>query len=244
MPRWSASLRWRPKKPGASQPMPGERCGGLVQMPGQNSTAWHTTCRINCATCRAHRTPDTPASQRQRARRATRLVSLHDPDARSIRKGRLGKPVEFGYKAQVVDNDDGVVLDHNVEIGQSPRCTHARAGDQARDRTDEGRAKAVTADRGYGEHSVSEAIAGLGVSMVALPFKGKPTAVRREVESESEFQDLVRWRTGSEGRISCLKRDFGWSRTRMDGIEGARTWCGHGVFNHNLVKIAQLLDAS
>jgi IS5 family transposase len=30
---------------------------------------------------------------------ATRLVSLHDPDARPIRKGRLGKPVEFGYNA-------------------------------------------------------------------------------------------------------------------------------------------------
>ena len=32
---------------------------------------------------------------------ATRLVSLHDPDARPIRKGRIGKPAEFGYKAQV-----------------------------------------------------------------------------------------------------------------------------------------------
>ena len=31
---------------------------------------------------------------------ATRLVSLHDPDARPIVKGRLGKPVEFGYKAR------------------------------------------------------------------------------------------------------------------------------------------------
>jgi IS5 family transposase len=47
-------------------------------------------------------------------------------------------------------------------------------------------------------------------------------------------------RTGSEGRISCLKRDFGWNRTRIDGLDGARTWCGHGVFNHNLVKIAAL----
>ncbi len=46
---------------------------------------------------------------------ATRSVSLHDPDARPIRKGRLGKPVEFGYKAQVVVNEDGVVIDHNVE---------------------------------------------------------------------------------------------------------------------------------
>jgi transposase, IS5 family len=30
---------------------------------------------------------------------ATRLVSLHDPDARPIRKGRIDRPVEFGYKA-------------------------------------------------------------------------------------------------------------------------------------------------
>jgi transposase, IS5 family len=48
---------------------------------------------------------------------ATRLVSLHDPDARPIVKGRLGKPVEFGSKAQVTDNPDGVVLDYLVEVG-------------------------------------------------------------------------------------------------------------------------------
>ena len=30
---------------------------------------------------------------------ATRLAVLHDPDARPIRKGRIDKPVEFGYKA-------------------------------------------------------------------------------------------------------------------------------------------------
>ena len=48
---------------------------------------------------------------------ATRRVSLHEPDARPIAKGRLGKPVEFGYKAQVTDNDDGVILDYAVEQG-------------------------------------------------------------------------------------------------------------------------------
>ena len=42
---------------------------------------------------------------------ATRLVSLHDPDARPIRKGRIDKPVEFGYKARVTDNDE---LEHQL----------------------------------------------------------------------------------------------------------------------------------
>ena len=81
----------------------------------------------------------------------------------------------------------------------------------------------------------------LGVKMVALPVKGKPTAARREIQKRRSFQRLVKWRTGCEGRISCLKRDFGWNRSLIDGIEGARIWCGHGVFNHNLVKIAGLL---
>jgi len=172
---------------------------------------------------------------------ATRLVSLHDPDARPIQKGRLGKPVEFGYKAQVLDNEDGIVLDHNLEIGNPPDAPMLEpAVERVIGRT--GRPPdAVTADRGYGEHAVRDAISALGVRDVVLPTKGKPTAARRVVESEPGFQDLVRSRTGSEGRISCLKRDFGWGRSRINGIEGARTWCGHGVFNHNLVKIAALI---
>lgn len=46
---------------------------------------------------------------------ATSRVSLPDPDARPIAKGRLGKPVEFGSKpAQVGDNDDDIVLDRDI----------------------------------------------------------------------------------------------------------------------------------
>jgi transposase, IS5 family len=88
---------------------------------------------------------------------------------------------------------------------------------------------------------VEDALVERGVRTVALPRKGRPSVARREVEQQRSFRRLVKWRTGSEGRISCLKRDFGWARTRMDGLEGARTWCGHGVFNHNLVKIAALM---
>jgi transposase, IS5 family len=37
-----------------------------------------------------------------------------------------------------------------------------------------------------------------------------------------------------------MKRSYGWNRTEFTGINGARTWCGHGVFAHNLVKIGTL----
>lgn len=52
---------------------------------------------------------------------------------------------------------------------------------------------------------------------------------------------LVKWRTGCEARISCLKRDFGWRRTLLDGIDGAQTWCAWGVLAHNSVKISTLI---
>jgi len=171
---------------------------------------------------------------------SSRLVSLHDVDARPIRKGRLGKPVEFGYKAQIVDNADGVILDHNVEIGNPPDAPQlAPAIQRITDRT--GRTpRAVTADRGYGQASVERDLHDLGVRSVAIPRTSKPTAARREFEHRRAFREKVKWRTGSEGRINHIKRSYGCNRTELTGINGVRTWCGHGVFAHNLVKIGTL----
>jgi IS5 family transposase len=101
---------------------------------------------------------------------------------------------------------------------------------------------AVTADRGYGEATVDEALADLGVTTVVIPRKGKPSAARREVEHARGFRRLVKWRTGSEGRISYLKRRYGLDRTLFDGLTVARTWCGLGVLAHNSVKIAALVQ--
>ncbi len=100
--------------------------------------------------------------------------------------------------------------------------------------------RAVTADRGYGQASVEHDLHDLGVRSVAIPRASKPTALRREFEHRRAFREKVKWRTGSEGRINHIKRSYGWNRTELTGINGARTWCGHGVFAHNLVKIGSL----
>lgn len=174
---------------------------------------------------------------------STRIVSLHDTDARPIAKGRLGKPVEFGYKAQVVDNADGIVLDHHVEIGNPPDAPMlVPAIARIKERFAKA-PRAVTADRGYGEAAVDAGIGALGVAKVAIPRKGRPGLAREKVQRAKGFVKLVKWRTGSEARISCLKRDYGWSRSRIDGLAGAQTWCGWGVLAHNATKISALIDA-
>jgi transposase, IS5 family len=171
---------------------------------------------------------------------ATRLVSLHDPDARPIRKGRIDRPVEFGYKAQVTDNDDGIILDYNVEYGAAPDGPQlAPAVERVRRRA--GRVpRAVTADRGYGQAAVERDLHELGVCTVAIPRQATTSAARKKLEHSRGFHKLVKWRTGSEGRISYLKRGYGWDRTRLDTRHGAAIWCGHGVFAHNLIKIGAM----
>jgi IS5 family transposase len=171
---------------------------------------------------------------------ATRRVSLHDPHARPIRKGRLGKPVEFGYKAQVADNDDGVVLDHDVALGNPPDAPRlAPAVERIKRRT--GKApRTVTADRGYSGTAVEDDLNDLGVRNVVIPRTGKPGKARQEHERRRSFRRDVKWRTGCEGRVSSLKRNYGWERTRIDTLDGARTWAGYGVLAHNLVKISNL----
>jgi transposase, IS5 family len=146
----------------------------------------------------------------------------------------------FGYKAQVLDNDDGIVLDYAVECGAAPDGPQlAPAVERVRGRT--GRVPgAVTADRGYGQAAVERDLRALGVRTVAIPRQATTSAVRKATEHSRSFRRLVKWRTGSEGRISHLKHAYCWDRTRLDGKAGAAIWCGQGVFAHNLVKIGAL----
>jgi transposase, IS5 family len=200
---------------------------------------------INALTTLIRRTEHVVAQTRSRLagvmpESASRVVSLHDVEARPIRKGRLGKPVEFGYKAQLVDNADGVILDHNVESGNPPDAPQLTPAIERITRRAGRVPRAVTADRGYGEAAVEHDLHDLGVRSVVIPRKSKPTTARREVEHRRAFRDKVKWRTGCEGRINHIKRSYGWNRTEFTGIHGARTWCGHGVFAHNLVKIGAL----
>jgi len=224
----AASLRGQ----GVHDPTAGRRRGRLARAVDDLSELIDATRRIAAQTRQrlAGQTPDG----------AKRRVSLHDPDARPIAKGRLGKPVEFGHKAQLADNDHGVVLDYTVEQGNPADAAQLAPAVQRITRRTGRPPRAVTADRGYGEQKVDDSLHDLGVRTVVIPRKGKPGKARQAAEHRRAFRRTVKWRTGIEGRISTLKRGYGWDRTRIDGTDGARIWTGHGVLVHNLVKISAL----
>jgi transposase, IS5 family len=49
-----------------------------------------------------------------------RVVSLADPDARPIRKGKPRSPTEFGYTLLVAEDERGFVADHQLQQGNPP----------------------------------------------------------------------------------------------------------------------------
>ena len=140
----------------------------------------------------------------------------------------------------MLDNDDGIVVDYTVECGAAPDGPQlVPAITRVARRT--GRVPpTVTADRGYGQAAVEKDLHAAGVRTVAIPRQATTSAARKAIEHGRGFRKLVKWRTGCEGRISYLKRGYGWDRTRLDGRHEAAIWCGHGVFTHNLAKITAL----
>ena len=40
--------------------------------------------------------------------------------------------------------------------------------------------------------------------------------------------------------ISALKRSWGWSKSLMESLDGAKVWCGYGIFANNSQKISGL----
>jgi transposase, IS5 family len=173
-----------------------------------------------------------------------RLISLFDADARPIKKGNLRRPTEFGYKVSVTDEDLGFVTDYEVTSG-NPADTTVLVPAIERHAKRVGRVpKEVATDRGMARPTNEKALLKLGVERCSLPKTGSKTAAEREKERSRWFRRLQRFRAGGEGRISLLKRKYGWRRSRLRGLDGVKTWVGWGAIAHNLAKYGQMQAAA
>jgi IS5 family transposase len=166
-----------------------------------------------------------------------RLVSLADPDARPIRKGKLGKPNEFGFVAQLCEltpntkpGARGLILPPASAPGNPGENTLLpdTAAELERLRFSP---REVALDGGFGHHQSAEQLAPLEPERIFI-------SGRQEPGSERTKRRLRRYRTGTEGRISHLKRRYGLGRSRLKGHTGQRIWTGWAILTYNLDTLA------
>jgi transposase, IS5 family len=164
-----------------------------------------------------------------------RLVSLADPHARPIRKGKLGKPTEFGYVVQLAEVTEhtrrgarGLILPASSQIGARNESELLGATVAEIDRL-ERRPRELAFDGGFEPPVTNRIVDGRAAVFIAG---------RQQPDSRRSRRRLARYRVGCEGRISHLKRRYGLARSRLKGHDGTRTWVGWGVLAYNLDTLA------
>jgi len=172
---------------------------------------------------------------------ADRLVSLDDPEARPIVKGKLGKRVEFGYKLQIQEIEGGIVSGYQLHKGNPCDKTLVDDALQQHRKIFKQPPREITLDRGYYDGANEQKAYKEGVKNVCIPKIGRKSKERTQFENSPTFKRLKRWRAGIEGRISCLKRRFGLNRSMLRGYRRTQTWTGLGIFAHNLRQAAKLM---
>jgi transposase, IS5 family len=161
-----------------------------------------------------------------------KVVSLFEPHTEIIRKGKLAKPTEFGRRVKIQEAEAQFITDYEVcEQGQPERALWEPALDRHIALFDHPPHLAV-ADGGFASRSNEHAAQARGVRHVVLPRQSRE-------ERSRTARAALRWRTGSEGRISALKRRHGLRRCRYRGPSGMQRWVGLGVIANNLLVLAR-----
>ena len=160
-----------------------------------------------------------------------RLISLWDPDARPIRKGKLGKPTEFGYVDQLCEitantkrGARGFILPPTSKIGNPAENT--LLPDTAQELKNLGiTLTEIMLDGGFMPTPSNTALEDLADT---IHITG-----RQESGSRRTRRRRQRYRTGAEGRISHLKRGYGLDRSRLKGDTGHQIWAGWAALSYN-----------
>jgi transposase, IS5 family len=161
-----------------------------------------------------------------------RIISLFDPDARPIRKGKLGKPNEFGYASQLAEVTEntkpgarGLILPASTTLGNPAENTLLPGTAQELQRLGISPHE-VALDGGFIPSQTTSALERLSPKQVFI-------AGRQEPPSKRTTRRLRRYRTGAEGRISHLKRRYGLDRSRLKGDEGRQIWTEWAILSYN-----------
>jgi transposase, IS5 family len=166
-----------------------------------------------------------------------RIVSLADPDARPIRKGKIGKTTEFGYVSQLAEVTEhtkpgarGLILPAAHQVGNPSENT--LLPDTVAELVRLGiKPWEIAVDGGFQATPTNAAVAELGAKTVFI-------AGHQEPASRHTKRRLARYRTGAEGRVSHLKRRYGLDRSRLKGDEGEQIWTEWVILAYNSDTLA------
>ncbi len=171
-----------------------------------------------------------------------KILSLFEPSTEVIRKGKAGKPNEFGKMVKLQEAENQIVTDFEV-YPQRPSDSDLLIPSIESHQQKLGCAPHLVAADAEFYSASNEAVAKQkGVKKVCVPNRSTKSAERRREQKKRWFRNGQKWRTGCEGRISAIKRRHGLNRSRYKGEAGMKRWVGLGVIADNLINIGRFMN--
>jgi IS5 family transposase len=171
-----------------------------------------------------------------------KILSLFEPSTEVIRKGKAGKPNEFGKMVKLQEAENQIVTDYEV-YARRPNDSDLLIPAIETHQAKLGRTPyLVAADAGFYSAKNEVAAKAKGVKRVCIPNRSTKSVERRREQKKRWFRNGQKWRTGCEGRISVVKRRHGLTRCRYRGEAGMQRWVGLGVIADNLVNIGRAIQ--
>jgi len=167
-----------------------------------------------------------------------KIISIFEPHSYVIRKGKKSKPNEFGQVVKIQEADGKIITDFESYPSQVVDSDLFMPAVEKHIETFNRPPYLAAADRGFYSAENEESASKFGVKRVCLPKKGKKSKERKKIEKSRWFKAGQRFRAGSEGKISVLKRGFGLHRCLNKGQDGFNRWVGWAVIASNLKTIA------
>ena len=172
---------------------------------------------------------------------AGKIVSLFEPSTEVIRKGKAGKPTEFGKMVKLQEVENQIVIAYEVYTQRPSDSDVLIAAIETHQATLGCTPRLVAADAGFYSAKNETAAKAMGVKRVCIPNRSTKSLERKREQKKRWFRNGQKWRTGCEGRISVVKRRHGLNRSRYKGDAGMQRWVGLGVIADNLVNISRAI---
>jgi IS5 family transposase len=171
-----------------------------------------------------------------------KILSVFEPSTEVIRKGKAGKPNEFGNMIKLQEAENQIIVDYEV-YARRPNDRDLLIPAIAVHQAKLGRVpRLVATDAGFYSARNEAAATAMGVKRVCIPNRSSRSPQRRREQKKRWFRNGQKWRTGCEGRISVVKRRNGLNRCRYKGHIGMQRWVALGVISDNLVNIGRAMS--
>ncbi len=171
-----------------------------------------------------------------------KLLSLFEPSTEVIRKGKAGKPNEFGKMVKLQEAENQIITDYEV-YARRPYDSDLLITAIETHQALLGRLpRLVAADAAFYSAKNEAAAKARGVKRICIPNRSSKSLERKLEQRKRWFRNGQKWRTGCEGRISVVKRRHGLDRCRYKGFIGMKRWVSLGVIADNVVNIGRAIE--